>query len=391
VNSAHAPGIGVAATAGAVDADRLRKPVLALVPWKWLGIGGLAWAALTVLVVTAFLVHLRIVGQPVEVWEVMSRIIVQNLFGALCTPIAVLAAHSFPISVHQLRNVLLHGIGFALFHGTWSAANATYRFSFAPQVWTDQFLPYYGGLFTAGLPTGITLYILIVTIYLLVRHYEVARARELEASQLETRLAQAELGSLRAQLQPHFLFNALHGISALMQKDVYAARHMISLLSDLLRSSLEFSSEQRVPLREEIDFLDRYLELQKMRFGDRLAVEYRIEPETLTARVPRLLLQPLVENSLRHGFSRKTAGGRVVVSAACRAGHLHLAVTDDGTGLPEGATRPPRLGIGIGNTAARLQQLYGGAQTLWFEQPPAGGLAVHITIPYESNGQRSGS
>ena len=213
-------------------------------------------------------------------------------------------------------------------------------------------------------------------------YFRQAQDRALRTSQLETRLAEAQLQALQRQLHPHFLFNTLNGISALMHRDVLAADRMLVRLSDLLRMALDRRSAQEVPLTNDLEFLGKYLEIEQARFGDRLAVRFDIDPETLDALVPNLLLQPLVENSVRHAVAARSEGGFVEVIARRAADVLELKVRDNGPGLPkERAPSPPR-GVGLANTRSRLEHLYGASQRLQFSETPGGGLTVTVIIPF---------
>ena len=206
------------------------------------------------------------------------------------------------------------------------------------------------------------------------------RERELRTAQLETRLAQAQLQVLRMQLQPHFLFNTLHGISTLMHRDVEAADAMLTQLSELLRIVMTSDGEQETTLKREMDFLERYVDIQQTRFGERLKVHLDVDPEALDAMVPTLVLQPLVENAIRHAIAPRASGGRVEVAARRENGTLRLEVRDDGPGLPDGVA--PRQGLGLANTRARLEQLYGTEHRVAFSRAPQGGLVVQLTLPF---------
>ena len=205
-----------------------------------------------------------------------------------------------------------------------------------------------------------------------------ARDRELHAVTAEGALAQARLSALRMQLHPHFLFNSLNGIATLVHTDPQAADDMIGNLSELLRLSLDTSAEQEIPLLRELEFLQRYLDIEQARFGDRLHVVRDIAADTLAACVPTLLLQPIVENAIRHGFERITAPGTVTLSARREGGRLFLEVSDNGAGL----TDPPAEGIGLANTRARLRALYGDAHELVIRNRETGGCLVEIRIPF---------
>jgi two-component system LytT family sensor kinase len=211
-------------------------------------------------------------------------------------------------------------------------------------------------------------------------YYEKFHERELRASELEKRLTQAKLQSLQSQMNPHFLFNTLHTISALMHKDVEAADRMVMKLSELLRLALDNTEAHEVPLSQELDFLDRYLEIEKTRFRERLNVEKNVAPETLKALVPNLVLQPLVENAIRHGIERHARPGKIVLRAEQQNGHLKLEVQDNGDGLPKDGIK--REGIGISNTRSRLHQLYGEKQKFELQNVDSGGLLARVTIPF---------
>jgi signal transduction histidine kinase len=206
--------------------------------------------------------------------------------------------------------------------------------------------------------------------------------RELTAAQLQTRLAEAQLQALQRQLHPHFLFNTLHTISALMHRDTEAADAMLARLSDLLRLTLDRVGTQQVSLKDELDFLQKYLDIERTRFGDRLQVSMDIEPDTLDASVPNLVLQPLVENALRHGIGPRIAGGRVEIVARREGDELRMVVRDNGAGLSTDAMNAFNTGVGVSNTRSRLEHLYGGRHRFDFQTPEGGGLAVTIAIPF---------
>jgi two-component system, LytTR family, sensor kinase len=208
-----------------------------------------------------------------------------------------------------------------------------------------------------------------------------AQTRTLRASQLETRLVEAQLQSLQRQLQPHFLFNTLNTISALMHRDVEAADAMIARLSDLLRMSLQTVGVQEVSLKEELDFLSKYLEIEQTRFRDRLRVVFDVLPDTFDALVPNLVLQPLVENAIKHGIGPRPAPGTVTIRGRRVGTMLELTVQDNGVGLSAARLSDFNRGIGLSNTRSRLEHLYGSLHRFEFRQPAEGGLAVLIAIP----------
>jgi len=208
-----------------------------------------------------------------------------------------------------------------------------------------------------------------------------SRERELRAAELEKRLTQARLQALQMQLNPHFLFNTLHAISSLMHHDVEAADRMLVRLSDLLRRALDTSDTQEVTLREEIDFLSRYAEIEQTRFGERLKIEMNIAPDTLDALVPNLVLQPLLENAIRHGIEPHARAGRIEVNARRAGDVLQLEVRDNGSGLNGNVIE----GIGLSNTRSRLTQLYGQNQLFSAENINTGGARVRVELPFHTS------
>jgi signal transduction histidine kinase len=212
-------------------------------------------------------------------------------------------------------------------------------------------------------------------------YYRESRDRELRASQLETRLVEAQLKTLQQQLHPHFLFNTLNAISALMHRDVAAADRTLMRLSDLLRLTLERLGDQEVTLDEELDFLRKYLDIERTRFADRLVVRFDISPETLPALVPTLLLQPLVENAIKHGVARRSGAGHIAVSAHREHDKLWIEVRDDGVGLSEDALTALHKGIGVSTTRARLQHQFGADYRFEFHRLSQG-VAVVVAIPW---------
>jgi two-component system, LytTR family, sensor kinase len=212
-------------------------------------------------------------------------------------------------------------------------------------------------------------------------YYQAARDREVESAQLETRLVEAQLQALQRQLHPHFLFNTLHAISALVRRSPDAAEEMIERLGDLLRLTLNKVGAQEVPLNEELDYLDVYLDIEKIHFGSRLAVTRTIDPSARDALVPFLILQPLVENAIKHGVGPRVAPGQVFIEAEALGSRLVLRVSDTGPGMPAGTIQRLTQGVGLSNTRARLQHLYGADHQFTFEHRPSGGVTVTVDVP----------
>ena len=212
-----------------------------------------------------------------------------------------------------------------------------------------------------------------------VDNYFQARAREVRSARLEARLMESQLQALQQQLQPHFLFNTLHAISTLVHRDPERADLMIERLSDLLRITLRKVAVQEVELAEELEYLRAYLDIEQVHFGSRLRIEYRIDVAAMDVLVPTLILQPIVENAIRHGLEPMTRTGTLTVEAQADGDTLWLRVRDDGAGLPKSWTR--REGVGLTNTRSRIDRLYGEQAALTVRENPGGGVLVDMYIP----------
>jgi two-component system, LytTR family, sensor kinase len=231
-------------------------------------------------------------------------------------------------------------------------------------------------------------YWLILGAWQAYRYYDHYIAAELRLERLEKNFSEARLNALRMQLDPHFLFNALNTISSQVERDPKLARGMIEHLGDLLRLSLESKDRQEVPLAEEMAFLEHYLAIQKIRFGDHLRIETQIAPEVKYASVPCLFVQPLVENAIRHGISRRASGGTVVVSAHRDGNRLDIRVLDDGVGLPTGWTLENSGGVGLSVTRQRVAGLYPEGETCFaVNRRASGGTEVEISLPLRWTGK----
>jgi two-component system, LytTR family, sensor kinase len=228
-------------------------------------------------------------------------------------------------------------------------------------------------------------YIPILLLAYTTAYYRQYRERELQTSRLQAQLEKARLQALKSQLQPHFLFNTLNSISALMLTDVVAAERMIALLGDLLRLSLETANTQITTLSRELEFLTCYIEIEKVRFEERLRVNFDVATETLEASVPHLLLQPLVDNAIKHGISRLVAGGEIRIYARRDHDELHLEVSDNGPGLRSRRPSSTPSGLGLRITRERLETIYGHDQSLELLSLPEGGVTARISVPFRGS------
>lgn len=355
-------------------------------PWlKWILIG-VGWAMFALFFASETVVSRAYAGRGLNFGVALEAWLICAFLWFAATPLVLWLARRFPLERHKwLSSVLIHlGAGAILsFSLLWlyvlivsllrlDSGQQSLLQAFRSQLvnsFHSEFLTYW---MIIGLSHGIDYY----------RKY---RERELRAAQLETRLAQAQLDALKMQLHPHFLFNTLNSISVLMADDVTAARRMLNRLSDLLRASLEKSGRHEVSLKEELEFLHNYLEIEQTRFQDRLAVRIEIEPAALDARVPNLILQPLVENAIRHGIAARSEPGLIEISAGRQNGMVELVVRDNGPGLGAASHEKIMKGIGLSNTQARLDQLYGRAHHFEMHDADGGGLEVRITIPFRNS------
>jgi len=228
-------------------------------------------------------------------------------------------------------------------------------------------------------------YVLLIT--QAIAYYGKYQERQLLSSQLEAQLANAQLEVLKIQLEPHFLFNTLNSIAALARHDGEAAEHMTLQLADLLRMSLDGVGVHEVPLHQELTFLQKYIDIQQVRFHDRLSVETDIEPRTLDTMVPNLILQPIVENAIRHGIGPRRAPGIVRISSWRDRDDVWMEIRDNGVGLSGGRGIRPPEGVGLTNTRGRLRQLYNDDHAMVLEDAPGGGCTVKIRVPYRTRNE----
>lgn len=250
---------------------------------------------------------------------------------------------------------------------------------------TMPFTTYVQRQYLTNLDWVLMTYAAIAALAYAVGYQRESQGRAVKAAHLEARLAEARLKTLESELHPHFLFNTLHAISTLIHVQPDAADRMISRLSDLLRITFARSGAARIPLHEELEFLQKYLEIEQTRFQDRLTVSYDVNPDTLDAEVPRMILQPLVENAIKHGIAPKKAPGFIRIIAAREGDALRLEVCDDGVGLSGSARARLHGGVGLSNTRDRLECLYGTGHTLEFLEGGEG-LSVRMCFPFSRAG-----
>jgi hypothetical protein len=320
-----------------------------------------------------------------------AKLIVLNLalwyVPALMMPAVVWVARRFPLddARRRVRAIFAHIAGALLFAALDFLSMMGIRFL----LWTDAgkassmtWARFFQWQLFEQLDWSLMVYAVIVGVSHAVAFYHESQHRKLAAAQLEARLIEARLKTLEAELHPHFLFNTLHAISTLVHRDPEAADRMISRLSDLLRITFDRSGDAKVPLKDELDFLQKYLDIEQTRFQDRLTVSVRIEPDALDGEVPRMILQPIAENAVKHGIAGRKGGDRIQITAGRKGDRLWMQVHDNGGGLQVRTLRALRTGVGLSNTRARLECLYGRHYRLEFSDSH-GGLSVLIDIPFQ--------
>jgi signal transduction histidine kinase len=330
---------------------------------------------------------MRSEGEPTRLWRAFAIQLPGWWYWAAVTPLVLSLGRRLPLERgHWTRRLPAHvGLALALsaLHTLLVVVLSVVVFrplGGEPMSLRVAFL----GYLTNRLVFDLLIYGAILGVGYAVEYHDRFRAREVHSARLEAELAQAELHALKMQLHPHFLFNTLNTIGVLTEREPAAAKEMLSLLGDLLRSTLDLAGAQEVRLRQELESLASYLEIERMRFSDRLTVSYDVAPETLEAWVPNLVLQPLVENAVRYAIAPRRAPGRIAITATRADGVLRLRVIDDGPG--PGGVPKERAGAGFGlrTTRARLERLYGAKQRFELASGSAGGTVATVTIPYRT-------
>jgi signal transduction histidine kinase len=364
------PGVSLA-SAGLLG----RVPILALISVAWLVPAALA-------VIDAY-VQGRLVGEPTD-----SRFLMWIggdwlIYGAL-TPLVFRIAQRLPLRRGVLtRHLTINFLLSLVFCALWAGAGTLLRHALIPGPGgTISWRGTVSWFFTT-LPFGVAVYFAVLGVEHATHYFRVVRERDTQASRMAAQLAEARLGALRMQLHPHFLFNSLNAIGVLVRdNDTAGASRMLELLSDVLRQVLTGTRVQDTTLAAEISFIQNYLAVEQIRFADRLHVVYDVDPQVLTAIIPAFILQPIVENAMRHGIARRSEAGTVTIAARREGDDLVLVVTDDGPGPAESTAAP--TGVGLANTRTRLATLYGERGRLSLVRVPSGGAAATIRLPYRT-------
>ena len=363
--------------------------------WRLIVAGFLGWTLFGVFFALQNYLNAAYLGHPASFLFSLVVWLTCGYAWALLTPAVIYAADRFPLERGKLkRNLPIHlcaSVIAAVLHLSiyiFIQQNFFGNPQNRPSFWQA-----FQRLSVVEFHVDLLTYFILVGIWHLreINRRYVEREREtarlaLRSSQLETRLAEARLDALKMQLQPHFLFNTLNSISVLMRAgEAETANKMLIKLSELLRAALKSESSQEVSLKDELEFLRGYLEIEQMRFQDRLTIDFAVENETLDAQIPNLILQPLVENAIRHGIAPRAEKGRILIESRRENGFVALSVSDNGAGMQDFADA--NNGIGLKNTRERLEKLYGERQKFEIISGARGGFEVKIKIPYHKNEQ----
>jgi signal transduction histidine kinase len=346
---------------------------------------GLPSAAFVALSVTAQ-TYLSMLNHGHAFWRILVWQLSSWMLWALLAPTVLSVGGSLSAAEPRRgrRALTVAGLGLLTIatHLAVTAQLAVWVQPFMPAVVATGFPPAFAVQFGSQFATDLLVYAMLMLLGSTIAVSDRARRLELRKSRLEADLVRANLDALRLEIQPHFLFNTLNSIAALIRlKTNDKALEMLLGLSAMMRATIDRPVHHLTPLSAELDFVKQYVDLQAARFGDRLQVSYAVERECLVIQVPTFLLQPLVENALRHAVARKPGPSRLEIGAAFRRGTLQVWVTDDGVGLPPGFSLDRDQGTGLKNIRVRLQQLYGPAARLTLTPQAAGGTAVTITLP----------
>ena len=348
-------------------------------------IGFVLWTVLAFLSAAGAHVYTASMGSPESWAQLLAWNVTISFVWSLLTPPVYALARRFTFDRSSWKLALpLHLAASAVL----TLAGAALIVSLFPLVtWTKEtHAPFLAHTFSRAL-MDFQRYWYVLLITQAIGYYGKYRERELQSSQLEAQLAYAQLEVLKIQLEPHFLFNTLNSIAALARNDGLAAEHMTLQLADLLRLSLDAVGVHEVPLSRELTFLQKYVDIQQTRFQDRLRVEMDIQPHTRSALVPNLILQPLVENAIRHGIGPRLAPGWIRISTRQVFDELWMEISDNGQGLTRHRGGVPPEGVGLRNTRARLQQLYNHDHRMTLEDQPGGGCVVKIHIPFRESSE----
>lgn len=326
-------------------------------------------------------VYLASMGTPISWAQLLTWNVTISFVWSLLTPIIYELSRHYPFDRANWQRSLLVHLAASV---SLTLLSAVVLVSINPFItWTKEpSVPYFAHVLSRTF-MDVQRYWYVLLITQAIAYYGKYQERQLFSSQLEAQLANAQLEVLKIQLEPHFLFNTLNSIAALARHNGEAAEHMTLQLADLLRMSLDGVGVHEVPLQQELTFLQKYMDIQLVRFHDRLQVEMDVDPRTLETLVPNFILQPLVENAIRHGIGPRRSPGFIRISTWRDRDDVWMEIRDNGAGFTRGGLMPPE-GVGLRNTRGRLRQLYNEDHAMVLEDAPGGGCTVKIRVPYRT-------
>ncbi|HJP85195.1 MAG TPA: histidine kinase [Gemmatimonadaceae bacterium] len=356
-----------------------------LQPWMLVS---LAWLGPAFLGFITSLGEAHIFGEPINVRAAFFYSTDWLLY-ALLTPGVFFFARRWPIArPHLISRTLIHIALSIIFSALWAGGGTVLKLLLQPNTFQHGVATFAISWFVGTLPFGCAVYLGMVGVEHAIKYFTEARAREVQLVRMSEQLTGARLAALKAQLNPHFLFNALNTITVLMREgDNAGATRVMEQLSDVLRLTLSRNNENEVTLEDELELVRQYLEVERARFSDRLRPEFDIAEDTVYAAVPSFALQHLVENAVRHGIARRSGASRVAIAARRDGDMVEITVTDDGPGI-DGAAEP--TGHGLANTRERLRTLYGDRAALEVRTAPGGGTIAKLRIPFHEVPTRGG-
>ena len=375
-----------------MNSPSLPSPAARPLPPVWLLVSA-AWLGPAILAAFQAFVQGRLGTREHATWQSIIWEGGDWLLYAFLTPAVFWVARRFPLTrKHLARNVLVHLAAAIALCAAWAGGGILLWRAIFPEPST----PWGGGAlgwFVTSLPFGVAVYFAVVGVQHAAFYFLEARERQSQAIQLSAQLSDARLSALRMQMQPHFLYNSLNAITVILRdRDTITATRMLEQLGEMLRRVMRRDGPQEVTLAEEIDFLRQLLAIEEVRFSDRLRPEFDVDRSLLNAAVPEFVLQPLVENALRHGLARRVDATLLRISARRDGKDLVLTVTDDGPGPTSGPDDADERagGVGLSNTRERLAVLYGDAASLTLTPLPGGGAAATVRLPYHELENRHG-
>ena len=342
---------------------------------------GAFWTLVGLAFASQFYLSSTLLGRSVTWGEAISYSLGDwYVWAVLSVPILMFARRFPPESGQRWRTAAIHlvaALAFSLVYVLLRSLVGQVHSSLIdePVAFEEVFRP----LLVKTFPFNLLIYGVIISVSHGISYYRKYHERTVHALELEKHLAEARLQALLRQLKPHFLFNTLNGIASLMHRDVDAADRMLVRLSELLRLTMSHQGQPLTRLREEIAFIEKYLEIERIRFRDRLSVDLQVDPAALAVEVPSLILQPLVENAIRHGLEPHARPGRIAIRVERGPDAIVLTVADNGGGMPAGGFA--REGIGLANTRARLREIYGDRHRFELANGPDGGLVIRLSLP----------